>query len=74
MNSEIYNAEAPDALSPTNGSKTLLRYNENYFSAATGYNEEYGVVTFGFPFETIKSNTVRTQVMYAILNFFKGNK
>ena len=71
MNDKIYNAEAPDALKPVNGGQTLLRYNENYYSAATGYKGNYSVVAFGFPFETIKNNDDRNTIMKAILNYFE---
>ena len=71
MNDTIYNAEAPDALKPVNGGQTLLRYNENYYSAATGYKGNYSVVAFGFPFETIKNNNDRNTIMKAILNYFE---
>jgi hypothetical protein len=71
MNDTIYNAEAPDALKPVNGGQTLLRYTENYFSAATGYNGDYSVVALGFPFETIKDERDRNKIMKAVINYFK---
>jgi hypothetical protein len=71
MNDTIYNAEAPDALKPVNGGQTLLRYTENYFSAATGYNGYYSVVALGFPFETIKDERDRNKIMKAVINYFK---
>ncbi len=71
MNDTIYNAEAPDALEPVNGSRILLRYNENYYSAATGYKGNYSVVAFGFPFETIKDDLDKNRIMKAILNYFE---
>lgn len=71
MNDTIYNAEAPDALKPVNGGQTLLRYTENYFSAATGYNGDYSVVALGFPFETIKDERDRNKIMKAVISYFK---
>ena len=59
FNDSIYKVEAPDELGEVNGSEVLLRYNENNFSAAIGYNEKYGVVSLGFPFETILGETNR---------------
>ena len=53
FNDSIYKVEAPDELGDVKGSEVLLRYGENNFSCAIGYKEKYGVVTFGFPFETI---------------------
>jgi len=52
-----------------NGSKTLLRYTENLYSAAIGYKSNYGIVAMGFPFETIKTDAQREILMRAILKF-----
>lgn len=72
MNDSIYNAEAPDALKPINGSKTLLRYRENLYSAAVAYKGDYAILAFGFPFETIKNEKDRIKIMGAILNYFEN--
>jgi hypothetical protein len=69
FNDSIYKVEAPEELGSVNGSEILLRYLENNFSAAVGYNGEYGVVSFGFPFETILGEKQRTQVMKGVLNY-----
>jgi Fibronectin type III domain len=71
MNDSIYNAEAPDAIKPINNSNTLLRYSENHYSAAVGYKGDYSVLSFGFPFETIKSDEERNTIMAAILKYLK---
>ena len=65
----IYTVEAPDAINPINGSRTILRYAENGFSAATAYSGAFRNVVFGFPFETILSEQIRTKVMQVVLNF-----
>ncbi|MGE5363356.1 MAG: fibronectin type III domain-containing protein [Bacteroidota bacterium] len=65
----IYAVEAPDAIENVKGSATLLRYPENDFSAAVGYKGNYGVVTFGFPFETITGQDKQTMVMEDILKY-----
>jgi len=70
-NDTLYNAEAPDAIIPLNGSQTILRFSENNYSAATGYNGDYSVIAFGFPFETIESDYYRRKVMAAILEYIK---
>ena len=70
LNKDIYSVEAPDAIGAINGSKTLLRYSENRFSAGIGYNNQYGIIAFGFPFETIISENTRTQLMKSILTYF----
>lgn len=71
LTDSIYAVEAPDALGTVEGSETLLRYNENLFSAAIGYKNDYGVVSMGFPFETILDKQVRLDFMNAVLNYLK---
>lgn len=71
FNDEIYKVEAPDAIAGINGGEILLRYSENNFSAAVGYNVKYGVVSFGFPFETISGENNRGEVMRAVLNYLR---
>ncbi len=70
LNEEIYQVEAPDAVQPINGSETILRYSENNFSAAAGFKNEYGVIVFGFPFETILTKQMRADVMRDVLKYF----
>jgi hypothetical protein len=70
-NKLIYAAEAPDEISPSKESKTVLRYSENKFSAATAYKNEYGVVIFGFPLETVLDEGVRNELMNSVLLYFK---
>ena len=70
FNKEIYRVEAPDALGSINGSETFLRYSENLYSAGVAYNDNYGVVVMGFPFETIKAETARNKLMTSILRYF----
>ena len=67
----IYKVEAPDELGEVKGSEVLLRYSENNFSAAIGYKEKYGVVAFGFPFETILGEKQRTLLMKSVLNYLE---
>jgi len=71
FNDSIYKVEAPDELGAVNGSKVLLRYSENNFSAAIGYKEKYGVVSFGFPFETVLNKKDRAELMKSVLSFLK---
>jgi len=70
FNEEIYRVEAPDALGSINGSETFLRYSENLYSAGVAYNNEYGVVVLGFPFETVTTQTSRNELMKSILKYF----
>jgi hypothetical protein len=68
-NPKIYTVEAPDAIGPEEGSKVILRYSENQFSAGIAHEGQYKTVVLGFPFETIISQTERDNLMEAILNF-----
>lgn len=69
LNNKLYAVEAPDALGSINGSKTILRYKENNTSAAVAFKEDYGVVVFGFPFETILDVENQKIIMKYILNY-----
>lgn len=71
FNEHIYKVEAPDALGPVNGSETILRYSENYYSAGVGYKSEYGVVAVGFPFESIISLDERILLMKKITEYLQ---
>ncbi|NWF88023.1 MAG: N-acetylmuramoyl-L-alanine amidase [Ignavibacteriaceae bacterium] len=70
MNDSIYAVEAPDAIMPSNGGEVILRYKENQFSAAVGYKNSYGVIVFGFPFESIIKPEVRYEIMRQIIKYF----
>ena len=67
---DMYKVEAPDALAPFGGAKTILRYTENEFSAATAFSGAYKCVVMGFPFESIVSARQRSQTMKQVLRFF----
>jgi hypothetical protein len=66
----IYAAGPPDAIGPADGSKTLMRYSENSFSAMIGYRGAHRVVVAGFPFETLLESRDRVRLMEAVLRFF----
>jgi hypothetical protein len=70
LNDSIYAVEAPDAIKPFKGSKTILRYSENNFSAGVGYKKDYGVIVLGFPFETILGKRDRQILMNLIMTYF----
>ncbi len=72
LNKYFYAVEAPDALSAINGSRIVLRYNENKFSAAVAYDGNYKSIVFGFPFETIKNQDTRNLLMKNILSFLNN--
>lgn len=71
FNDSVYKVEAPDELGEINGSEILLRYSENNFSAAIGYKDKYGVVSLGFPFETVLGENQRTLIMKSVLNYLE---
>ncbi len=66
----IYKVESPDAIEPSSPEAvTILRYAENNTSAAIAASGASNIVVFGFPFETILSNTSRNEVMASVLKF-----
>jgi Fibronectin type III domain len=69
LNDSIYAVEAPDALYPATGGEIFLRYLENHFAAGVGYKKDYGVVAFGFPFETILDEGTRNNLMKHIIDY-----
>ena len=69
LNDSIYAAQAPDAINSTDGSKVILRYTENKFPAAIAYKAKYGVIVFGFPFETVKNEIARNEIMKEVINY-----
>jgi hypothetical protein len=71
-NNKIYEASFPDAVAPVKDGKILLRYSDDEFSAGVGYKKNYGVVIFGFPFETVKGRSDRDAMMKAVLNYLNN--
>ncbi len=70
FNDKVYAVKAPDAISNTKSSKTILRYSENSFGAGIAYKDNYGVIVFGFPFETIEGQKNRDEIMKAVFKYF----
>ena len=70
LNDSIYAVGSPDAIEHSDESKTILRYSENEFGAGTAFKKNYGVIVFGFPFETILGRLNRDQIMKAVLQYF----
>ena len=73
LGTEIYAAEAPDAIEPADNSNamTIMRYSETNSSAAVAFKGDYTVVVFGFPFETILSQRDRDRVMLGVFEYFR---
>ena len=70
---DIYAAEAPDAIEPADSAAfSIFRYTENNTGAAIAYDDQYKIVLFGFPFETIIGQNNRDSIMKATLKFFEN--
>jgi len=69
-NEDIYRVEAPDAIGPINGSKTFLHYTENNYSAGVSFKDKYASIVIGFPFETIKNEQARNDLMKYVIKYF----
>jgi len=69
LNMKIYAVEAPDAIGPVNNSKTVFRYKDNDTSAGVAYKNEYGIISIGFPFETIKEKKTRNLIMKNVVEY-----
>lgn len=71
----IYTVEAPDAIEPADKqARTIFRYKENNMSAAVAYRDDYSVVIFGFPFESIIDPDVRNRTMKSVFNYFLSGR
>jgi hypothetical protein len=67
----IYAVEAPDGIEPADKlSETVFRYGDSNISAAVAYRQSYGVVTLGFPVETVVGSDDRDRLMRQILDYF----
>ncbi len=70
LNSDFYAVESPDAIEPAQeDSFTIARYSENNLSAGIAYKGDYKTCIFGFPFETIKDENYRDELMKNLLKF-----
>ena len=73
-NETSYVVESPDAIEPADScAYTALRYSENNLSAGVVFGgseqDHWRTVIFGFPFESLKGDAVRSSMMKKILNF-----
>ena len=72
MNDKMYAVESPDALVPScSDSYTVFRYSDNNISAGVAYKGDYGVVSLGFPIETLKGQDQMDALMAEIIRFFE---
>jgi hypothetical protein len=66
----LYTVEGADALEPVDSTAfTLMRYSENNMSAAVAYRADYGVVSMGYPFESLVDQKMRDVLMKRIINY-----
>ncbi len=72
LNAESYAVESPDAIEPSQGAYTVMRYAENNLSAGIAYRGAYKTIVLGFPFETIRTEKERNELMHNILQFFNS--
>lgn len=73
-NPDSYVVESPDAIEPADSSSvTIFRYSENNLSAGVVYKGDYKTCILGFPFESIRNDVEREQLMKSVLGFFKDN-
>lgn len=72
LNSIAYAVESPDAMEPAGeNSHTIFRYSENNLSAGVAYSGDYKTCILGFPFEAIKSEAERDNLMKSVLSFIE---
>ncbi|MGE0020137.1 MAG: fibronectin type III domain-containing protein [Draconibacterium sp.] len=70
-NPAIYKVESPDAIEPVgNEASVLFRYQGDQKSAVVANNGKTKTMVFGFPFETITTDTERNELMGQILKYF----
>jgi hypothetical protein len=75
LDPQLYTVEGADALEPADSTAiTLMRYAENNMSAAVAFRGTYGVVSLGFPFETLVEQQMRDAMMKRILNYLLNHK
>lgn len=72
LNENCYAVESPDGIEPFGkGSYTIQRYGENNIGAGIFYRgQRYNTCILGYPFETIKTEKQRNELMNAILSSF----
>ncbi len=77
LNEDCYIVESPDSFYPADDKTgaTFMRYSENNLIAGTVMdNGTHKAVCLGFPFETIKSEKKRNQLMKQVLEHFSGSR
>ncbi len=70
-NEKTYAVPSPECLLPCENGYSTFIYTPGNYGAGTVYKGKYRTFALGFPFEAIQDAGQRTQVMKAVLNFFK---
>ncbi|MBR1435146.1 MAG: hypothetical protein IJ584_08545, partial [Bacteroidales bacterium] len=72
-NEEVYFAETPDGLLPSNDKgSTFLRYSDTNISAGVCYEGNgYKTVSLGFPIEVMKQKEDMGSLMKTVMEFFQ---
>ena len=72
LDNKIYMVEAPDGIEPVGENAiTSFRYGDTNVSAGVIYKGEYKVIALGFPFETIKNEVEKNNLMKQVIRFFE---
>ena len=67
----IYKVESPDAIEPKGDkARVLFRYKSDNKTAGVCFDGKYHSVVFGFPFETISTDTQRDELVGQILKYW----
>lgn len=69
VNEECYAVPRPDILVPVDDAFISFVYNGCKESAGVAYAGNYRTISVSFPFETVKNNEQRTQLMGSIMRF-----
>ncbi len=74
LNDKVYAVESPDAVYPADKKTgaTVLRYTENNIPAGVAASMNgYKTFVMGVPFEVVKTDAERNELMQRVLNFFE---
>lgn len=64
--SEIYRLRHPDIIEPSDSSMAIFAYADSKYCAGVA---KRGIITTGFPFESIKGEKQRTKIMSSLINY-----
>lgn len=74
LNEDCYAVSRPDILVPVNGAFVSFVFNGNRASAGVAYAGDYKVISTSFPFESVKGDKARKELMAAIMRFLMPRK